>query len=400
MGHHTSFNQAIHSILFLSFILSSVSFFSCQEDEFEMSQNAYLEIKAKVEHASKENLTVDGLEYGKKVCTVSFSNDDILVIPIDYLTVLTIDFTGLWCLNQDRNHLIQKSDEAIKTCCGDTKICIVEGYTDWTFVLHDDYAVIFTKSLFSYDADAIMKGVNHRGYSKTAPENTLPAYRLSKLHGFNCVETDIQFTSDGIPVLLHDESIDRTSNGQGKIQNMSLSEVRSFDFGSWKDPSFRGTQIPTLEEFLSLCAELGLSPHLELKAGTRDQVFQIIDLVEQFGLTKTVTFISFNHSLLKFVLERLPDACVGLLARTVDESVITKACSMSTKDNYVYVGASDYSETAVSLCEQAGLPLGVWVVDSKEIILKLPGYISSVSSNYLHAGRVLREAARKDEGNK
>lgn len=390
MKYRSSSNQ----IPILSFILSSLLICSCQKDEYEQPLRTYLEIRDKVVQASREYLTVVDLEYGKKVCTVSFSNGDNLVAPVDSITVLTIDLSGLWCINQECNRWLPYSEDALKSINNGTRIILAEGYTDWTFFFSDDHPVVLTKSLYSYDADAIIKGVNHRGYSKTAPENTLPAYRLSKLQGFRFVETDIRFTSDGIPVLLHDESIDRTSNGQGKIQDMTFDEVRTFDFGNWKDSSFKGTQIPTLKEFLSLCAEIDLSPHLELKAGTRNQVSQIIDLVEQMGLTNNVTYISFNLNLLKYVLERVPDASVGVLTNKVNESVITKACSLSTSYNHVYIGASDYSEVATSLCKQAGLPLGVWVIDSEEKILKLPKYVSSVSSNYLHAGRILRAAGR------
>ena len=393
MIYRFSSNRINRFILILSFILSSVSFLSCQKDDYAPPLRTYLEIRNKVVQASREKLTVVDFEYGKKECTVSFSNGDRLVAPIDSITVLTIDLSGHWRMNQDGNRRIPYSEEVIKTITS-TRTVLAEGYTDWTFFFSDDPPVVLTKALYSYDADAILKGVNHRGYSKTAPENTLPAYRLSKLQGFRFVETDIRFTSDGVPVLLHDESIDRTSNGHGKIQDMTLEEVRSFDFGNWKATTFKGTQIPTLEEFLSLCAEIGLSPHLELKAGTPKQVSQIIDLVEEYDLSNNVTYISFNLNLLKYVLERVPDASVGVLSNAVNESVIKKACSLSTNYNHIYIGASDYSETATSLCKQAGLPLGVWVIDSKDKILKLPGYVSSVSSNYLHAGRVLYESGK------
>ena len=387
----SSFILVIHSILL--FLLSILTC-SCEKDKTEGPMRSYLEIRDKVRQASRDNLTIDALEYGEKVCVVSFSDDDVLVIPIDSITVFSIDLTGYWRINQNSGNLIPKIEDETMDFTNDTRISFVEGYTDWTFYFSDDLPIVLTKSLYSYDADAIVKGVNHRGYNKTAPENTLPAFRLSKLQGFNYVETDIRFTSDGVPVLLHDESIDRTSNGQGKIQNMSFTEVRSFDFGNWKDSSFRGTKIPTLVEFLSLCAEIGLSPHLELKAGTKNQVFKIIDLVEHFGLSNDVTYISFDQNLLRYVLEKTPDACVGVLTKTVDESVITKAASINTNLNKVYIGASDYSETAISLCRQSGFPLSIWVVDSKEKILKLPRYVSGVSSNYLHAGRVLYEAGQ------
>ena len=382
------------SFEFFLFFFLVVSICSCEKEELERPLRTYFEVKEKVVQASRENLTFDAFEYNDKICSISFSNGERLVVPADSVTVLTIDLSGFWCINQDSRRLIPKSVNAIESFKNNTKIILAEGYTDWTFFFSDDNPFVFTKTLFCYDPDAIIKGVNHRGYNKIAPENTLPAFRLSKLQGFNFVETDIRFTSDGIPVLLHDESIDRTSNGQGKIQNMSLDEVRSFDFGNWKASSFEGTRIPTLEEFLSLCAEIGLSPHLELKAGTKNQVFQIIDMVEQFGLSDNVVYISFNLNLLKYVLEKIPDASVGVLARTVDKSVVTKAGSISTSSNHVYIGASDFNEAAISLCKQAKLPLGIWVVNSKEKILRLPEYVSSVSSDNLHAGRVHYEAGQ------
>lgn len=394
MKRFPSFSRTIKFILFQPFFFLVLFICSCEKDGFERPMRTYLEIRDIISQASLKNLTVDALEFKGKKCSVYFSDGDLLVIPKDSIAVLAIDCLGNWDINQESGVLIQKPEDVLASFICNTRIVFVEGYTDWTVYFSDDCPIVLTKSLFSFDADAILKGVNHRGYNKVAPENTLPAFRLSKLHGFNYVETDIRFTSDGVPVLLHDDSIDRTSNGQGKIKDMSLEEVRSFDFGNWKDSSFKGTQIPTLEEFLSLCVEIGLFPHLELKAGSKDQVFQIIDLIEQFGLEDNVIYTSFSLNFLKYVLERTPDARVGVLTGSVNESVITNACSISTSYNQVYIGASDYSETAISLCQQAGLPLSVWVVDSKEKILNLPRYVSSVSSNSLHAGRVLFEAGQ------
>lgn len=371
-----------------------IPFYSCKKEGIEEPIRTYLEIKDKLAQACRDSLTVDTIEYMDKVCVVSFSNGDNLVVPRDSITVLSIDLTGFWRVNQNGSNLIPIIEEANKAFTSNTRVLFVEGYTAWSFIFIDDLPIVLSKTLFSYNADEILKGVNHRGYNKEAPENTLPAFRLSKLRGFNYVETDIRFTSDGIPVLLHDDSIDRTSNGQGKIKEMTFEEVRSYDFGNWKDSSFKGTQIPTLEEFLSLCVEIGLSPHLELKAGSRNQVFQIVDLVKKFGLTYHVTYISFDQNLLRYVLEKTPDACVGVLTKTIDESVIARACSLCTIDNHVYIGASDYSDTSISLCKHAGLPLSIWVVDSKDRILKLPRYVSSVTSNYLHAGRVLFESGQ------
>ena len=86
--------------------------------------------------------------------------------------------------------------------------------------------------------DGNVRSIAHRGLSAEAPENTLPAFRLAKEQGFSSVETDIRFTKDGVPVCLHDGSIDRTSNGSGEVADMTLEELRQYDFGAWKGEDF------------------------------------------------------------------------------------------------------------------------------------------------------------------
>lgn len=126
-----------------------------------------------------------------------------------------------------------------------------------------DYLMALTMSS-NYDIN--VKAINHRGYSTIAPENTLEAYRLSKQMGFNYVEADVSFTSDGVPVLLHDETIDRTSDGTGAIGSMTFEQVRAYDFGSWKSEDYAGAKIPSFEEFILLCRNLSLKPYIELKS--------------------------------------------------------------------------------------------------------------------------------------
>lgn len=91
--------------------------------------------------------------------------------------------------------------------------------------------------------DANVKAVIHRGYSLTAPENTFPAYTLAIEKGVSYVECEMLFTSDNVPVLLHDTTIDRTSNGTGAISELTLSYVKGLDFGSWKDVKYANTNI-------------------------------------------------------------------------------------------------------------------------------------------------------------
>lgn len=92
----------------------------------------------------------------------------------------------------------------------------------------------------------------HRGDNYCAPENTLPAFELAIAKGAHQIEFDVRVTQDEQLVVLHDETVDRTSNGSGKTTDLTLAAIRELDAGSWKAPEFAGTQIPTLAEVLAL----------------------------------------------------------------------------------------------------------------------------------------------------
>jgi glycerophosphoryl diester phosphodiesterase len=98
---------------------------------------------------------------------------------------------------------------------------------------------------------AILK-IAHRGTTIHGPENTLPAFETAIEKGMEYVEIDVRFTSDGVPVVIHDATVDRTTNGAGKVSDFTLSELKKLDAGSWFADEFVGTQVPTLEETLEL----------------------------------------------------------------------------------------------------------------------------------------------------
>ena len=245
--------------------------------------------------------------------------------------------------------------------------------------------------LVAYPIISFMKGVNHRGYSSDAPENTLPAYILSYHKGFRYVECDISFTSDGVPVLLHDSTIDRTSNGSGNISSLTFDQVRSYDFGSWKSAEYEGTKIPSLAEFLTLCRNLGLHPYLELKSNgnyTDAQIQSIVDLVEQYGLKGNVSYISFSKSFLNVVSNYDPCARLGYVVSSITSTVISEATALRSGKNEVFLDSSSYTSAAIALCKGGSLPLEVWTVDSESTIANIDDYISGVTSNSLNAGDI------------
>lgn len=245
--------------------------------------------------------------------------------------------------------------------------------------------------------DACVLSVNHRGYSTIAPENTLPAYILSKKNGFNYVETDISFTSDGVPMLLHDSTIDRTSDGTGTLSEMTYAQVRQYDFGSWKSSEYAGTVIPTLEEFLVLCKSIMLHPYLELKSNgayTQAQIEQIVGLVNSCGMRGKVTYISFTASYLEYVKGADASARLGYLRDVWAAENVTTCQSLKTETNEVFydVNYGIITDTMLTAMQNSKIPMEAWTVNAESAVLGLDKYISGITSDSLIAGKVLYDS--------
>ncbi len=105
----------------------------------------------------------------------------------------------------------------------------------------------------------------HRGASAIAPENTIAAFRAAAEAGAKWVELDVALSADGTLVVIHDDSVDRTSSGNGSLGELTGAEIGALDAGAWFDPRFAGERIPTLAETIAALGELGLSANVEIK---------------------------------------------------------------------------------------------------------------------------------------
>ncbi len=164
--------------------------------------------------------------------------------------------------------------------------------------------------------------VAHRGNVNEAPENTLAAFEKAIAHGADLIEIDVRETKDGHLVILHDATVDRTTNGKGPIADMTLAEARALDAGSWFDPEFKGQRILTFEEAL-LALKDRATPDLDFKAGTPSK---LIAALEKTGMLGRTTLYCGRWSLMQETVslspkfEIRPTAPKGLigLARTVE----------------------------------------------------------------------------------
>lgn len=246
--------------------------------------------------------------------------------------------------------------------------------------------------------DDICKSVNHRGYNITAPENTFPAFKLSRQMGFVYVETDVRFTSDNVAVLLHDESINRTArNSDGtqlsstvNIADITYEQALTYDFGIYKNSSYAGTKIPTLVQFLTLCKNLGMKPYIELKTGTESQIQGVVDAVKAAGLHGRETYISFETSLLGYVKNYDNTARLGFLDMGTP-SLPRTAQTYKTDYNEVFLDSNVKSRA--SDCKTAGIGYEVWTLGSASDVLALDPYVTGVTTNgTIKAGQILYDA--------
>ncbi|MGB9154246.1 MAG: glycerophosphodiester phosphodiesterase [Alphaproteobacteria bacterium] len=129
--------------------------------------------------------------------------------------------------------------------------------------------------------DFIPPVIAHRGARNRAPENTMASFKAAYEDGAKWIETDVKLTSDGVPILMHDDTLNRTTNGQGCVADMDWDDMQNLDAGGWYSPAFRGTRVPTLAELLSFAYDTGLRLNLELKpCPGRAQATAMVALIE------------------------------------------------------------------------------------------------------------------------
>ena len=250
-----------------------------------------------------------------------------------------------------------------------------------------------------------MVSVNHRGWHE-APENTLSAYRESYNHGFKYVECDVQFTKDGVAVLLHDDTIDRTSNGSGLVSQMTYAELLQYDF-SYDDKktidlsAYRGEKIPTFKEFIDLCKELGLHPYIEIKGALTDaEAGALVKIVEDAGMIDNVSWLSFSGDALAKIVSLDPTArLVWVLTDTYDTKIAANSipyaeANLMTGENEVVfdIYYTLITQSIVDLLQKNNIPLEVWTVNDYNTILNLHPYISGVTSDIYNAKEILTDA--------
>ena len=150
-----------------------------------------------------------------------------------------------------------------------------------------------------------MMVAGHRGDSANYPENTMAAFRAAIAAGADMIETDVRLTRDGVPVLIHDRTVDRTTDGKGYVKDMTFAELRALNAGSTALPQ----TVPTLEELLELLHSSDVTLNLEVKeyheegneARSRECVDKCVALIERYGMGGKMLFNSFDAPVLEYI---------------------------------------------------------------------------------------------------
>lgn len=207
----------------------------------------------------------------------------------------------------------------------------------------------------------------HRGASGYAPENTLPAFQKAIEMGADGIELDVQLTRDQQVVVIHDETIDRVSDGSGKVADYKLEQLRQFNYNK-THPEYEHADIPTLEEVLELIKPTKLIINIELKTGVNFYEGierKTLELVKQYEMEDRIIYSSFNHYSVMKIKELCPTAKTGLLDMDGIYHIAEYAKNMGVNALHPWICNTQY-QNFVKEAKEHGLKVHVWTVNTED----------------------------------
>ncbi|MBY6053097.1 glycerophosphodiester phosphodiesterase [Cytobacillus firmus] len=213
--------------------------------------------------------------------------------------------------------------------------------------------------------------IAHRGATGYAPENTIAGFDLAVDMKADYIEIDVQRSKDGELVVIHDTTVDRTTNGTGKVVDLTFDFLRSLDAGSWKGEQFAGEPIPTFEEILDRYhGKVGILIELkapELYPGIEEQV---ADALKERNLDKPqnekIIIQSFNFDSMKTMDQLLPKVPIGVLTSNRADTTAEALKEFSAYADWFNPSYGIVSEELVNQVHSLGMQIGSWTVRSQE----------------------------------
>lgn len=237
--------------------------------------------------------------------------------------------------------------------------------------------------------------IAHRGYNSIAPENTIPAFKYALDRGFQAIEADIAKTQDGVYVILHDSTINRTarnSDGTEISQSINISDITyeqalDYDFGIWKGEKYRGTKIPTLEELLIFCRNTGLIAVLDL--GSIYNAEEIITFTKKYGMLDSVIFATNYIDNLTVIGNNKFKKALITISEDITDELIESLNAIENVEVIIYAYLVTLTDSGVNKAIENGYKLYVYTPYQATQITSANPYISGFTTDNLNATQIL-----------
>jgi glycerophosphoryl diester phosphodiesterase len=207
--------------------------------------------------------------------------------------------------------------------------------------------------------------VAHRGFSGLAPENTLAAFRMAIEQPYvQELELDVHLSKDNIPVVIHDGSLKRTTNGQGLVREKTAEELGRLDAGSWFNPSFATEGVPTLKEVLTLLAGR-CRVNVELKGDEVDRkqlVQRAMDVIHSLNMEQDIVITSFIPEILTAVRQYAPAMNIGLIVDEVQADLIARLAALEA--GFLSVSYTQLNARLLKQTAEAGISVMAWTINA------------------------------------
>lgn len=214
--------------------------------------------------------------------------------------------------------------------------------------------------------------VAHRGFSGQAPENTLAAFRLAMSQPYvQWIELDVHLSRDHIPVVIHDATLKRTTNGFGRVREKTALELGRLDAGSWFHPSFASEGVPTLAEVLALTAgRCRLNVELKGEDADREQLARAtVDVIRSHQQAHETIITSFHRELLMSVRNYFPTMKTGLIIDDYPSDLVSMITSMGASN--LSIGFRSLNAKLLQQTAEASIDVMAWTVNSLSDLRRL-----------------------------
>ena len=228
------------------------------------------------------------------------------------------------------------------------------------------------------------KNFAHRGFSGNYPENTMLAFKKAFEAGADGIELDVQLTKDGEVVIIHDETIDRTTDGKGEVSSYTYEEIKKFDASFKFKGQYGKNLIPSLREYFEYIKDKNIVTNIELKTGVKEYLGieeKVWDLIQEYNLQEKVIISSFNHFSVLRMKSIAPDLKYGLLTESwiINAGKYTKEVGVECYHPYF----SNMTKEIVEEIKSHGIEINTFTVnEEKDIRDMIEKGIDIIIGNY------------------